>query len=90
MKEKFCTADMNGSRKSDNNILPGKPANKEGKISAEQVEGRALTEGNIVVPAAVRTQGRGAVSIGLQGVLSIKNRGQTTFNFVGCNMIKNI
>jgi len=51
---------MNGSRKSDNNIVPGKPANKEGKISAEQVEGRALTEGNIVMPAAVRTQGRGS------------------------------
>ena len=68
MKEKFCNADTNGSRKSDNNIVPEKPANKEGKISAEQVEGRALTEGNIVMPAAVRTQGRGAVSIGLQGV----------------------
>ena len=68
MKEKFCNTDLNDSRKSDNNIVPGKPANKEGKISAEQVEGRALTEGNIVMPAAVRTQGRGAVSIGLQGV----------------------
>jgi hypothetical protein len=59
---------MNDSRKSDNNIVPEKPANKEGKISEEQVEGRALTEGNIVTSAAVRTQGRGAVSIGLQGV----------------------
>ena len=68
MKEKFCNTDLNGSRKSDNNIVPEKPANKEGKTSAEQVEGRALTEGNIVMPAAVRTQGRGAVSIGLQGV----------------------
>ena len=68
MKEKFCNADMNGSRKSDNNIVPEKPANKEGKTLAEQVEGRALTEGNIVVPATGRTQGRGTVSIGLQGV----------------------
>jgi len=59
---------MNGSRKSDNNIVPEKPANKEGKISAEQVEGRALTKGNTVVPAAVRTQGRGVASNGLQGV----------------------
>jgi hypothetical protein len=68
VKENFCNADMNGSRKSDNNIVPEKPANKEGKISEEQVEGRALTKGNTVVPAAVRTQGRGAVSIGLHGV----------------------
>ena len=68
MKEKFCNTDMNGSRKSDNNIVPEKPANKENKISAEQVEGRELTKGNIVAPAAVRTQGRGAVSIKLQGV----------------------
>jgi group II intron reverse transcriptase/maturase len=68
VKEKFCNADMNDSRKSDNNIVPEKPANKEGKISEEQVEGRALTKGNIVTSAAVRTQGRGAVSIGLQGV----------------------
>ena len=68
MKEKFCNADMNGSRKSDNNIVPEKPANKEGKTLAEQVEGRALIEGNIVVPAIVRTQGRRTVSIGLQDV----------------------
>jgi hypothetical protein len=68
VKEKFCNADMKGSRKSDNNIVPEKPANKEGKISAEQVEGRALTKGNTVVPAAVRTQGRGVASNGLQGV----------------------
>ena len=68
VKEKFCKADMNDPRKSDNNIVPEKPANNGSKISAEQVEGRALTKGNIVVPAAVRTQGRRAVSIGLQGV----------------------
>jgi len=59
---------MNDPRKSDNNIVPEKPANNGSKISAEQVEGRALTKGNIVAPAAVRTQGRGAVSIGLQDV----------------------
>jgi len=68
VKEKFRNAGSNGSRKSDNNIVPEKPANKEGKTSAEQVEGRALTKGNIVVPAAVRTQGRGVASNGLQGV----------------------
>ncbi len=68
MKEKFCTTGMSGSRKSDNNIVPEKPANNEVKTLAEQVEGRALTEGNTMNTAAVRTQGRGAASIGLDGV----------------------
>ena len=68
MKEKFRTTGMSGSRKSDNNIVPEKPANNEGKTFAEQVEGRALTEGNTINTAAVRTQGRGAASIGLDGV----------------------
>ncbi len=68
MKEKFCTPGMNDSRKSDNNIVPEKPANNGAIASAEQVEGRALTEGNTMNTAAVRTQGRGTASIGLDGV----------------------
>ena len=72
MKEKFCTTGMSGSRKSDNNIVPEKPANKEVKAFAEQVEGRALTEGNTMNTAAVRTQGRVAASTGLDGVLKIQ------------------
>ena len=40
VKEKFCTTGMSSSRKSDNNIVPEKPANNEGKTFAEQVEGR--------------------------------------------------
>ena len=68
MKEKFRTAGRNDSRKSDNNIVPEKPANKEIKISAELVEGRALTEGNTMNTAAVRTQGRVTASTGLCGV----------------------
>ena len=68
MKEKFCTPGTNDSRKSDNNIVPEKPANNEVKTSAEQVEGRTLTEGNTMNTAAVRTQGRGAASTGLDGV----------------------
>ena len=68
MKEKFRTAGRNDSRKSDNNIVPEKPANKETKISAEPVEGRALTEGNTMNTAAVRTQGRVNASTGLCGV----------------------
>ncbi len=68
MKGKSYKAAMYGLWKSDNNIVPEKPANKKDKPFAEQVEGRALTEGNTLNTAAVRTQGRGAASISLQGV----------------------
>jgi len=68
VKEKFRTTGGNDSRKSDNNIVPEKPANKETKISAEPVEGRALTEGNSMKTVADRTQGRGAASIRLYDV----------------------
>ena len=78
MKEKFCNTDVNGSRKSDNNIVPEKPANKESKNSAEQVEGRALTEGNTINTAAVRTQGRAAASNGFYGV---RRKAQQTRDF---------
>ncbi len=67
MKEEFCTTGISGSRKSDNNIVPEKPANYEVKTFAEE-EGRALIEGNTMNTAAVRTQGRVAASIGLDGV----------------------
>ena len=81
VKEKFCTTGMSGSRKSDNNIVPEKPANKEVKAFAEQVEGRALTKGNTMNTAAVRTQGRVAASIGLDGVrkedFSVITRGRS-------------
>ena len=59
---------MSGSWKSDNNIVPEKPANNELKTFAEQVEGGALTMGNTMNNAAVRTQGRVAASTGLYGV----------------------
>lgn len=68
MKEKFRTPGMNDSRKSDNNIVPKKPSNKEVNLSAEEVEGRTLTKGNTIDTAVVRTQRRGATSIGLDGV----------------------
>lgn len=68
MKGKSYKAAMYGLWKSDNNIVPEKPANKKAKTFAEQVEGRALTEGNTLNTAAVRTQRRGAASISLQGV----------------------
>ena len=70
MKEKFRTTGGNDSRKSDNNIVPEKPANKKDKTFAEQVEVRALTEGNTMNAAVVRTQGRVAASTGLCGVRS--------------------
>ena len=38
MKEKFRTAGRNDSRKSDNNIVPEKPANKVSKNYAGQLE----------------------------------------------------
>jgi hypothetical protein len=41
VKEEFCTTGISGSRKSDNNIVPEKPSNKEVKTFAEQVEGKA-------------------------------------------------
>jgi hypothetical protein len=68
VKEKFRTTGMSGSRKSDNNIVPEKPANNEVKTFAEQVKGRALAKGNTMNTAAVRTQGRVAASTGLDGV----------------------
>ena len=68
VKEKFRTTGMSDSRKSDNNIVPEKPANKEVKTFAEQVEGRALTKGNTINTAAARTQGRVAASTSLDGV----------------------
>ena len=70
MKGKSYKAAMYGLWKSDNNIVPEKPANKKVHAFAEQVEGRALTEGNTLSTAAVRTQGRVAASISLQGVRS--------------------
>ena len=59
---------MHGPWKSDSNIVPKKPANKEFENSAEQVEGRTLTKGNTICTAAVRTQGRVAASTSLYGV----------------------
>ncbi len=81
MKEKFRTTGMSGSRKSDNKIVPEKPANNEVKTFAEQVEGRELAEGNTMNTAAVRTQGRVAASTGLDGVckrdFSVITRGRS-------------
>ncbi len=68
MKGKSYTAAMYGLWKSDNNIVPKKPANNECRNFSESVEGRALTKGNAICAAAVRTQGRVAASTSLYGV----------------------
>ena len=63
------TSNMHISRKSDSCEVPEKQPNKDGEIpSAEAVEGRQLTKGNVLVSATVRTQSRVAVSIDLQRV----------------------
>jgi RNA-directed DNA polymerase len=50
---------MNGQGRSDNPIVPQKPANKEGDTtSAEQVEGRGLAKGKTPQIDRCRTQGR--------------------------------
>ena len=46
MKGKSYKAAMYGLWKSDNNIVPEKPANKKAESFAELVEGRVLTEWN--------------------------------------------
>lgn len=66
------TSNMHASRKSDNCVVPGKQQNKDGVIpSAEVVEERQLTKGNVLVSAAVRTQSRIAVSTELQRVRKV-------------------
>ncbi len=49
---------MNGGGKSDSPVVPGKPPNKGRARSAEVVEGRGLTKGNLSERNASRTQGR--------------------------------
>jgi len=53
-----------------------KPSNKDAATaaSAERVEGRRLAKGNANQPAALRTQSRASVSIGLRGVREAARR----------------
>ena len=62
--------------KSDRPIVPQKPPNKEDnvKTSAEEVEGRGLTEGNARQPTAPRTQSRTSASRGLPSVREAARR----------------
>ena len=59
---------MHADEKSDEGVLPVKPPNKEGLLSAAAVEGRTSPNGNGGQAAAVRTQLRAAASNGLAAV----------------------
>ncbi len=63
------TSGMHACGKSDGCIVPKKLPNKDGHCSsAEAVEGRRPTEGNMLPSAAPRTQRRISASIGLHRV----------------------
>ncbi len=69
------TSNLHASRKSDSCVVPKKRPNKDGVIPlAEDVEERRLTKGNALDSAAVRTQGRTAVSTGLQRVRKVARK----------------
>jgi hypothetical protein len=53
---------MHEPEKSDSAIVATKPANKAGRLAAEQVERRAGTEGNADQQSTCRAQNRESVS----------------------------
>jgi group II intron reverse transcriptase/maturase len=66
---------MNAPGKSDERVVPRKPANEaQPKGVEESVEGRRSAKGNAEQDAAPRTQGRTGASIGLQGVREAARR----------------
>ena len=63
------TPGMHACGQSDGCVVPKKPLNKDGDdLSAEAVEGRQSTKGNMLQTATPRTQSRPRVSIGLERV----------------------
>jgi hypothetical protein len=70
--------DMNAARQSDEVIVPKKQANKGKGLSEEFVEERTSIKRNTLQPVTVRTQGRGAVSFGLEGVRQAAMRSKKT------------
>jgi len=74
------TAIMNDTGKSDDFIVPQKPANKGAQASidahpsAEPVEGRESTKGNAVQSPTAGIQGPGLVSRGLSGIREAAQR----------------
>ncbi len=67
---------MNGSRKSDSCVVPGKPSNKGSgaPLSAEKVEGRRLTKGNSVQQTKHRTQSRESLQQALDRIRQAARR----------------
>jgi len=59
---------MNGPRKSDSAVVPGKPSNKAASAVAEGAEGRALAKGNLPEQNTPRTQSRDGVLSALERV----------------------
>jgi len=59
---------MDGRRKSDSPVVPGKPPNKAGQPAAEAVEGRGLAKGNPPERNAPRTQSRTSAPSALERV----------------------
>jgi group II intron reverse transcriptase/maturase len=59
---------MDGRRKSDSLVVPGKPPNKAGQPAAEAVEGRGLAKGNSPERNALRTQSRSRAPSALERV----------------------
>ncbi len=67
---------MNGSRKSDSRIVPGKPSNKGCGVPrpAEGVEGRRPTKGNPGRQNRRRTQSRGSLQSALDRIRQAARR----------------
>ena len=59
---------MHDREKSDPPIVARKPANKDGRPSAEPVERRGGAEGNAFQPSTLRTPSRAGVTDGLERV----------------------
>jgi len=74
---------MNGSGKSDDFVVPKKPTNKGaqphmvGGVTAELVEGRGSTKGNVGSPTADETQCSKPASRGLPGIREAARRDRT-------------
>ncbi len=70
------TSAMNGSRKSDGCVVPGKPADKGGGApsSVETVEGRRLVEGNPGQGPRDRTQSRADLNAPLSRIRQAARR----------------
>ena len=59
---------MNEHRKSHSSVVPMKPSNKVGQLTAEEVKGRGLAEGNLCQQNAPRTQRREGAPSALERV----------------------